>query len=193
MGADEALLLAGVPGARVYQWDGVWVSLGRFQQPSSVLVDPSSVPWVMRPTGGLAVVHDGDWTLGYALPHLVEGERNTRRAYERLTAPLIAALGLLGFEVAYGGGEVRGGDGIDCFAFSSRYDLVEVRSGLKIAGCAMRMTRTGALLQASIPASLTGVLNESPLIGGATLPTVRWTAEQREAFQDAVRRMLETH
>jgi lipoate-protein ligase A len=192
MGADEALLLSGVPSARVYQWDGVWVSLGRFQQPSLVLADVGATPWVMRPTGGLAVVHNGDWTFGYALPHEVEGERNTRRAYERLTAPLIRALESLGFSVAYGGGEVRGGDGIDCFAFSSRYDLVEVRSGLKIAGCAMRMTRSGALLQASIPASLTGVLDESPLIGGTSLPSVRWSAGQREGFAEAVRIALGT-
>src|SRR5687768_7523544 len=54
---------------RFYSWDGPWVTLGRFQDPARDLLDPSLVPWVVRPTGGKAVLHGHDLTVTLACSH----------------------------------------------------------------------------------------------------------------------------
>lgn len=68
----DATLLAdaevGTLGARVYSWDGPWVSLGRSQSPERDLLPTNPVPHVIRPTGGQAVLHGHDITIGLAIP-----------------------------------------------------------------------------------------------------------------------------
>src|SRR5579862_8679410 len=59
---------AGAAGCRVYGWDGPWVSLGRFQSPKRDLLSPENTHWVTRPTGGKAVLHGHDVTVGLAVP-----------------------------------------------------------------------------------------------------------------------------
>ncbi len=71
MDRDAALLAdaeAGKLGARVYSWDGPWVSLGRSQSPERDLLPSNPVPFVKRPTGGQAVLHGHDATIGLAIP-----------------------------------------------------------------------------------------------------------------------------
>ena len=69
---EDARLLSvaeeGRAGWRVYGWDGPWISLGCYQSASKDLLDPELVPFVMRPTGGKAVLHGHDVTVGLALP-----------------------------------------------------------------------------------------------------------------------------
>src|SRR5579859_7982221 len=60
-------------GCRVYSWDGPWISLGKQQVAERDLLDPSLVPWVRRPTGGKAVLHGHDVTVGIALPLAILG------------------------------------------------------------------------------------------------------------------------
>ena len=72
----------GESAARVYSWDGAWVSLGRFQRPEKALLRSEEIDWVMRPTGGKAVLHGHDVTVGIALPlrdigvYEIEGRAN---------------------------------------------------------------------------------------------------------------------
>lgn len=184
----DALLLdaaeRGDPGWRVYQWDGPWVSIGRFQRPERALVLGWD-RWCLRPTGGRAVLHGHDVTLAYALPH--EGDsRRLKEVYRRLIAPLVEALNVCGLPcqlaetTRYAG---RGKESEECFAFSSPNDVICPETGKKVCGCALRIGEHGALLQASIPYRHPLVPPETA-ISGATETSVREWDWNR--FEDAV-------
>ncbi len=153
MAADSDLLLraqAGQASWRVYTWDGLWVSLGRNQVASEVLIN-SDTPHVVRPTGGAAVLHGHDVTISIAVPLL----RPRADSYRVVTSPLIRALADMGIELVLA--ETLSGvysDLADCFATTTKNDLVDVRTREKICGCALRRTREAVLLQASIPGGI---------------------------------------
>ncbi|MEZ0326513.1 MAG: hypothetical protein ACAH95_11470 [Fimbriimonas sp.] len=150
MAADVQLLAnaqAGEWGLRVYEWDGLWVSLGRNQVAEDVLLD-AATPTVTRPTGGAAVLHGHDVTVSIAMPLL----RPRADSYRIVTAPLIEALRAQGLEVALA--ESASGfypDLPDCFATTTKNDLIDSTTRQKVCGCALRRTREAVLLQASIP------------------------------------------
>lgn len=156
MARDSAL----VHGARVYTWEGAWVSLGCFQQSVRDLRPGSPAPYVMRPTGGRAVLHGHDVTVGFALPlaMIAPGEdlsRSVRRVYRALAAPLIEALRTCGIPAALGENTPFAGRAprsADCFAHVAANDIVDERTGVKVCGCALRIFEKIALVQASIPA-----------------------------------------
>jgi lipoate-protein ligase A len=173
MALDVVLLESaeqGTPGWRVYGWDGPWISLGKQQVASSALLNPDLVPWVMRPTGGLAVLHGHDVTVGLALPLALissteDLSRSVRRVYRFLAGPLVAALQECGLDVCLGEDSAFVGRGIksaDCFAKVSPNDIVYRCSGVKACGCALRLTSSAVLLQASIP-------NGAPLVDPALI------------------------
>ncbi len=162
MARDSRLLeLAegGTPGFRIYSWDGAWVSLGRFQMPSKALRNEAGVPWVMRPTGGKAVLHGHDITLGAAFPFALLGlkESETRSvvpAYRAIIRPLAAALRDSGVNVLLGE-ETQfvksGGVTPDCFAHLAPNDVIDPLTGRKVMGCALQMGRRAVLVQCSMP------------------------------------------
>ena len=172
--AKDAELLeraeAGESAARVYSWDGAWVSLGRFQHPEKALLQPDKIAWVMRPTGGKAVLHGHDVTVAIALSlrDLGIGESDARRiavVYRRAIGPLVEALSRAGVsaELAEDTEFVRNsGHKADCFAHVSPNDIVDPSSGKKVCGCALRLTDRAVLVQASIP-------NGAPLIPPETV------------------------
>lgn len=189
MALDTALLEAaegGESGGRVYRWDGPWVSLGRFQRPERAL-EPGWERWCFRPTGGRAVLHGHDLTFAYALPH--DGDcRQIKPLYRRLIAPLVEALNACGLEcrlaetTRYVG---RGKASEDCFAFRSPNDIVSTIDGLKVCGCALRVSERGALLQASIP--FEAPQNVRAVVGAEAHEVRTW---RHESFEDAIRRAL---
>jgi len=159
----------GIAGARVYDWDGPWITLGRFQSAEKDLIDPTSTPWVIRPTGGKAVLHGHDVTVGLAIPlaHIFEEveHRGVKPIYRTVVAPLISALKHCGVDAELAEAtrySNRGRHTADCFAFSSPNDIVDRNTGRKICGCALRITETAVLLQASIP-------NGKPLVDPASV------------------------
>jgi len=163
MARDVVLLDAaenGTPACRVYGWDGPWVSLGRFQNEETAVLASSSVPCVLRPTGGKAVLHGHDVTVGLAAPlsaiGLEEGDHvSVRQVYRRIIGPLISALRACGVPAALGEQTpfVRGaGKTADCFAHVAPNDVVDERTGRKVCGCALKVTSRAVLVQASIPA-----------------------------------------
>ena len=184
MARDAALLESG--GWRVYGWDGPWVSLGRFQTPERALA-PGWDRWCVRPTGGRAVLHGHDVTLAYALAHDGDG-RALKALYRRLIAPLVEALNDCGLScrlaetTRYVG---RGRESEDCFAFRSPNDVVCPDTGLKVCGCALRVTERAALLQASVPAG-------PPLVEGAIAGRAphAWRGWDTGRFEDAIRRAM---
>lgn len=164
MAADARLLEdaeAGRWSARLYTWSTPWVTLGRFQDPGRDLLRPCPIPWVSRPTGGRAVLHGHDLTVGLAAPlvDLVDqsARRSVRAIYRAVTEPLIEALravgipACLGEQLASAGVSAPWGPSADCFAYTAPNDIVDQRSGRKVCGCAMRVTEAAALIQVSIP------------------------------------------
>ena len=119
MAADVGLLEDAELGnaqARIYTWDGVWVTLGRNQKPSDALLD-LSVPYIIRPTGGAAVLHGHDLTIGIAMPLAELGctPREVKRAYLGLVSPILVALNEAGVPA------VLGRDIADRGSFASPY------------------------------------------------------------------------
>jgi lipoate-protein ligase A len=118
----------------------------------------------MRPTGGKAVLHGHDITVGLALPlELIATQtglpverlsRSVKTVYRFVARPLMAALNESGLNVALGEETelgARGPRSTDCFAHVSPNDIVDVESGVKVCGCALRLTASAVLVQASIP------------------------------------------
>ncbi len=168
MAADAALLACAERGeiaARLYTWNGPWVSLGMFQDSSRDLLPDSPAPWVMRPTGGKAVLHGHDLTVGLAMPlsriSAQTGEpierlsRSVRTVYRLVIQPLVEGLRAAGVPAALGEdtpfARRKGPRSADCFAHVSPNDVVDARTGLKVCGCALRLTDRAVLVQASLP------------------------------------------
>lgn len=170
----------GTSSVRVYRWNGLWVSLGRFQTADSALVNPSETAWVLRPTGGKAVLHGHDVTVSMASPlsELGIGEsRATGLIYGCFVRPLVAALRECGLPAVIAGETRFGGSGArtaDCFAFSSAYDVVHEETGLKVCGCALRITEAAALLQASIPCGPPLADPRSVILGASEAHGAAW-------------------
>jgi lipoate-protein ligase A len=144
---------------RVYRWSEPWVSLGLFQNPERDLLPQNPIPWVMRPTGGKAVLHGHDVTVGLALSLDRLGdprqlERQIKVVYRAVVQPLVAALTTSGLpaklaeETRFAG---KGPRTADCFAHVSPNDIVDPSTGRKVCGCALKVTDRAVLVQASIP------------------------------------------
>jgi lipoate-protein ligase A len=165
--------------ARVYGWQGPWVSLGRFQSPDLDLPTQTNVPFVMRPTGGRAVLHGHDVTIGLAIPFSAYGgkHREAKRAYRVAAEPIIQALRACGVkarlaeQTQYCG---KGPGSSDCFAANSPNDIVDEESGKKVCGCALQLTSHGVLVQASIPKGPPLVDPLSAISGGVALEVREW-------------------
>ena len=158
MERDIALLSYVRPGSvawRVYGWVGPWVSLGASQKPERALLPGCEVPWVMRPTGGKAVLHGHDLTVGLCISLVDIGLHPYSRDVE---AAFLAAVGFLrdalrscGVWCDFSdGGRIRNHATTDCFAYASPNDLVDSK-GIKVCGCAQKLTDEAVLIQASIP------------------------------------------
>lgn len=145
------------PHARIYTWNDVWVTLGRNQKPEDALLD-LSVNHIVRPTGGAAVLHGHDITVSVARPlsDLECSPREVKKAYFGLVYPLVKTLNKLKIKCALGIDVPKRArlDSPYCFASQSDYDILNILTGEKICGCAMKITEKAALLQASIPISV---------------------------------------
>jgi lipoate-protein ligase A len=177
MATDAAMLAEaekGQPSIRLYAWGAVCVTLGQNQSPERALVDPTRVAWAHRPTGGSAVLHGHDATLTVAVPAAVFGEghrprvRTVYRALAQVAAEFLTINGLeskLAEDAENGVSEIKSEA---CFSSTSRNDLVD-REGRKVCGCALRITRMGALLQTSIPMHLPAVVPGNIITGAISV------------------------
>lgn len=158
--ALERVKLGDGPFLRLYTWNGPWVSLGRFQHPERELGANCPAPWVMRPTGGKAVLHGHDQTIALAfnLAHLGEQGRGmgrqVRSIYNLVVRPLVGALNCQGVEVSLAEDlelDWRRARVANCFQHVAQCDIVEPRTMAKRCGCALRVEGNFVLLHASIP------------------------------------------
>jgi lipoate---protein ligase len=135
------------PTLRFYQWSPVAISLGYHQRRypeawQSLKYGGESIDLVRRPTGGRAVLHQGELTYSIVTGGILGSKF---AAYQELCEFLIQGWRSLGVELTYGtkGTEYR--DQADCFATATGADLV-LADGYKFIGSA-QLIRDGALLQ----------------------------------------------
>lgn len=193
MRLDEELLTAaekGCAGCRVYSWSGPWITLGKYQNPAKDLVAGCQIPSVMRPTGGKAVLHGHDVTVGFAMPlsMIPTGsvpterlERSIKLVYRAMALPMIAALRACGLPAALGEDTPFVGRGprvADCFAHVSANDIVDERNGQKVCGCALKVTQSAALVQASIPAGKPLIDPATVIVGGKAIVSAQWRSNE---------------
>jgi lipoate-protein ligase A len=178
MQADLRLLDFPGGACRVYTWDGPWVSLGRFQKPDRDVV-PGFENWVIRPTGGKAVLHGHDMTVALSFP-FDGGLHAVREAFELAVQPLVDALNRCGLPCLMAGvrGLERGKRTSDCFAVTSGFDVVHRDSEDKVCGCALLLTNGSVLMQASIPFKEPLIDPASAITAGKRSPVHRWEHEQ---------------
>jgi lipoate---protein ligase len=152
MAIDRHLLqshLAGeIPAVlRFYTWDRPTISLGFHQKNypdhwSDVVWDGNPLAFVRRPTGGRAVLHQGDLTYAVIASHL---SKDRRESYAQICQFLIQGFAQLGIGLSYG----DGGRGYihqpDCFGTATAADLV-MADGSKLIGSA-QLRRDGGILQ----------------------------------------------
>jgi lipoate-protein ligase A len=154
MAVDEAMYRlmkhrAIPPSLRLFRWSPAAVSFGRFQDLGCSEIQGylrQGYPLVRRPTGGLAVLHEGD--LSYAMVG-VPGESgfatHARGLYLQAHESLQGALTSLGVQSAlYAGDERRPVSGL-CNAAPMRSDLI-LDDGRKIGGSA-QVRGGGVVLQ----------------------------------------------
>jgi lipoate---protein ligase len=135
------------PTLRFYQWSPAAISLGYHQRRypaawQSLSYEGQPIDLVRRPTGGRAVLHQGELTYSI-VTSAISGSKLA--AYQQLCEFLIQGWRSLGVELTYGvkGKEYR--DQADCFATATGADLV-LANGYKFIGSA-QLIRDGALLQ----------------------------------------------
>lgn len=147
---------------RLYEWSAPALTYGLGQRLPDKLIaacNSLSIPAFQRPTGGKAVLHGHDLTLALAFSptFLFEPTQRVspRRVYDVLTDQLIEAWQHVGIRAVRGTDSAPDpqsmADGGDCFATPALSDLVDLYTGAKLMGCALRVKQDGVLLQASIP------------------------------------------
>lgn len=152
MAVDETLLNSVVngeaPALRFYQWDRPTVSIGYAQKPTEHLdldvCRVKGIPWIRRPTGGRAVLHDQELTYAVVVPEGVHGvPRGVTASYRLFSQCLVRGLALLGVaaDIAEGAAS-RGHTSAACFDSPSWYELVVDQR--KLVGSAQ--TRRGRVI-----------------------------------------------
>ncbi len=131
----------GKPSFRIYRWDRLCVSIGRFQEP------PQGIEWVRRPTGGGVLLHG--WDISFSLVDFKERWGSTpKRVYLAFSGKLLKVLRALGTEAkmeSFGGKYNRQAL---CFFTPS---VGEIRVGSrKLVALAMRTGRRAFLIQGSV-------------------------------------------
>lgn len=154
MAVDEAILTAAIeegddrPTLRLYGWDPQTLSVGANAIVSGEILDRcarAGVDIVRRPTGGGAVLHDGDVTYAVVARH---GPMGVHETYAFVAEGLIASFANLGIRAEIATHPTRR-ISLACFAVPTGADIVA--GGAKIAGSA-QVRRAGWFLQhGSIP------------------------------------------
>lgn len=151
MAIDRWLLqahAAGVqpPSLRFYRWEPAALSLGYHQRQYperwQALATEGTLELVRRPSGGRAVLHDGDLT--YAIVASGLGRRR-QLAYRQLCEFLVVGWQSLGVALHYGRAGRDYARQANCFALATGADLVTA-AGEKFIGSA-QLWRGGTVLQ----------------------------------------------
>ncbi|MDI1248147.1 MAG: lipoate--protein ligase family protein [Lacunisphaera sp.] len=178
---------AAAPRFRHYEWRGPAFTFGYSQKIGFVRANlPAGEAFDLcrRPTGGGIVDHRNDWTYALVLPrgHPLYDERapqSYRIVHECLAAALVA--GGQPAAVKQVCDPCETGPGI-CFQRAELYDVINPRTGAKIAGAAQKRNKHGLLFQGSIEKATVGPVDWAgfqarfaaslgPVIGGGAAET----------------------
>ena len=143
---DQLIMGQQPPTLRFYRWQPVALSLGYHQNqwPShwrSLRWREQAIELVRRPSGGRAVLHQGDLTYAVTMPL----QKSRQDLYRQICDALIAAWKRLGVSLDYGTARRRYHTQASCFALATAADLV-TPTGYKLVGSA-QWRRDGNLLQ----------------------------------------------
>ncbi|MBE9031902.1 lipoate--protein ligase family protein [filamentous cyanobacterium LEGE 11480] len=135
------------PTLRFYTWEPLAISLGYHQKQypahwPQLTWQGQSIDLVKRPTGGRAVLHQGDLTYAVIASGL---SAKRRESYEQICQFLIQGWKTLGVELLYGGAGRGYIHNPNCFGTATAADLV-MPDGAKFIGSA-QLHRDGAILQ----------------------------------------------
>lgn len=164
MAIDEALFrcfdpASSQPVLRLYGWQPVALSLGRFQKASDDLelercaADDLTV--VRRITGGGAIYHADELTYSLVCsPEQIPAAASVKESFRVLTSFLLDFYRVLGLQADYAVDSAPAGSRLGqrtplCFAGQERYDIMV--SGRKIGGNAQRRSRQVIFQHGSIP------------------------------------------
>jgi lipoate-protein ligase A len=165
MAVDEALYLTalspvGVATLRLYRFHPRAVSFG-YRQPLHEAIDPQAcqslgIDWVRRPTGGRALLHDGDDELTYSVtaPALGPfGGLSVRGVYDLVSAAIRRALESVGARLdpplpAVPGLDHREPHSAPCLAVLGRHEIAA--RGRKLVASAQRRSHRAFLQHGSI-------------------------------------------
>ena len=203
MARDHALareLGSGQAVLRLYRWDRPTISLGRNEPGASSydsdMAREAGIPFVRRPTGGRAVLHDAELTYAVVVPLSVLGD--FKRAYRLVNEGLVSGLRGLGADVSLAGanGESRRPSAGPCFRAPAAGEVIA--GGRKLVGSAQARIG-GALLQhgSLIVSGDQGALerlrrDDEPVEPPATLEELLERPPAWEELTRAVRAGLET-
>ncbi len=159
MSVDQTLLeLAEVsripPTIRFYHWRVPTISLGYFQKASEIEAQSEvvrSMPFVRRPTGGGAILHDDEITYSLTLPFAgFEEPLGIEPMYRLVHNAFIRVLAGMGIETDYRGGEdPEHSVGGPFFCFARAYSLDLTLKGDKLLGSAQRRLKKAAMQHGS--------------------------------------------
>jgi lipoate-protein ligase A len=152
---------AAAPRFRHYEWRGPAFTFGYSQKIEFIranLPAGGTFDLCRRPTGGGIVDHRNDWTYALVLPrgHPLYDERapqSYRIVHECLAAALAAGGQPAAVKLVCDPCET--GPGI-CFQRAELYDVINTRTGAKIAGAAQKRNKHGLLFQGSIEKAAVG-------------------------------------
>lgn len=144
------------PTLRLYTWDRPSVTLGCFQNASSINIKyciSENIPVVRRPTGGRAVLHSHELTYGFAAG-TAGGffSQGLLESYRRISAAFVLALNRTGLHAEAKKGREKGtvlARNPHCFQSASFGEISINRK--KAVGSAQKRWSNGLLQQGSIP------------------------------------------
>lgn len=133
-----------------------------------------------RPTGGGIVDHRRDWTYALVIPRAhAWWEARAVQSYRAVHESLAQALRELGRPAAVKTDQKSGGDptpGV-CFDRAELYDVVNERTGAKVAGAAQKRNKHGLLLQGSVWKPAAGDAIDWDVFGGRFIAALAQSME----------------
>ncbi len=156
MAIDEAMFVAvergdSLPTLRFYQWEPIAISLGYHQRTypdhwQNLRFEDHPIDLVRRPTGGRAVLHQGDLTYAVAASGL---PASRTESYRQICEFLIQGWRSLGYELSYGSAGRGYIQNPNCFGTATGADLV-LPNGQKLIGSAQKRSANTVLQHGSM-------------------------------------------
>lgn len=150
----------GAPVLRLYSWSVPTITLGKLQKASDIIdlkkTEAAGVVVLNRPTGGRAVLHEGDFTYSLSIPDVRSDllGKSVSQTYESIAGALRLSLKNIGIDTELSKREVdreslRGDFKKPCFISPTKNELLVC--GRKLIGSAQLRHKMGVIQHGSMP------------------------------------------